>query len=72
MKKLRYENILDKPSHLKRLTGLDIKDFKKLVSKARAAWHAEVVLPKKLSGALMKYLTWKTIFCSCLSTINFI
>lgn len=50
MKKLRYESLTNKPSHLQRLTGLDIKEFKKLVSKARAEWHAQVVKPKKLSG----------------------
>jgi hypothetical protein len=50
MKKLRYEFLLNKPSHLRRLTGLDIKDFKKLVSKARPEWERQVVLPKKLPG----------------------
>lgn len=50
MKKLRYELLINKASYLKRLTGLDIKEFRKLVSKARPEWQRQVVLPKKLSG----------------------
>lgn len=50
MKKLRYELLINKSSYLKRLTGLDAKDFKQLVSMARPEWRRQVVLPKKLSG----------------------
>jgi len=54
MKKLRYELLANKASYLKRLTGLDIKDFKQLVSKARPQWQRQVVQPKKLSGRAYK------------------
>lgn len=50
MKSLRYESLINKSSHLKRLTGLDAKEFKQLVSKARLEWRCQVVLPKKLPG----------------------
>jgi hypothetical protein len=50
MKTLRYELLINKPSFLKRLTGLDTKEFKQLVSKARAEWLRQVVHPKKVSG----------------------
>lgn len=50
MKRLRYELLINKPSFLKRLTGLDTKEFKQLVSKARPEWLRQVVRPKKVSG----------------------
>jgi hypothetical protein len=50
MKKLRYELLVNKPSYLKRLTGMDAKEFKHLVSKARSEWLRQVVRPKKVSG----------------------
>lgn len=50
MKKLRYESLPNRPSYLKRLTGLSEKDFNFLVSKARPEWRKQVVLAKKKSG----------------------
>lgn len=42
--------LLTKPKAFSRITGVSIKEFEKIVEKARPIWHKNVEAPKKVSG----------------------